>query len=86
MTLRSSGYPDRYKPAFGHMVHPVARSGISDFHLLAIGLQQKVVVTNMSLKPSCSVCSQCGALGKEEELKRFDLARSLVQYDLSVTV
>ena len=85
MTLRSSGYPDRYKPAFGHMVHPVARSGISDFHPLAIGLQQ-LVATNMSMEPSCSVCSQCGALGKEEELKRFDLARSAVQCDLSVTV
>ena len=68
------------------MVHPVARSGISDFHPLAIGLQQQLVAMNMSMKPSCSVCSQCGALGKEEELKRFDLARSAVQYDLSVTV
>ncbi len=68
------------------MVHLVARSGISDFHLLAIGLRQQFVVTNMSLETPCSVCSQCGALGKEEELKRFDLARSAVQYDLSVTV
>lgn len=68
------------------MVHPVARSGISDFHPLAIGLRQQLVATNMSMEPSCSVCSQCGALGKEEELKRFDLARSAVQCDLSVTV
>ena len=67
------------------MVHPVARSGISDFHLLAIGLQQKVIATNMSVEASWSVCSQCGALGKEKELKRFDPARSAVQYDLSVT-
>ena len=27
MTFRFSGYPDRYKPAFGHMVHSFGRSG-----------------------------------------------------------
>ncbi|MGI9446275.1 MAG: hypothetical protein ACR2NI_01310, partial [Pirellulales bacterium] len=34
VTFRFSGYPDRYKPAPGHMVHPFGRSGTGGLGVL----------------------------------------------------
>ena len=48
MTFRFSGYPDRYKPAFGHMVHPVGRSGISSPGMCAWSLND--VLLNWSTR------------------------------------